>query len=55
MLANVSGGERGIRTPERVTPSPHFECGAINHSAISPEKFILPNRPLESSLRGGGF
>ena len=32
----INGGERGIRTPDRVAPMPHFECGAFNHSAISP-------------------
>ena len=32
----VSGGEGGIRTPGTVTRTPHFECGAIDHSATSP-------------------
>ena len=32
-----SGGEGGIRTPDRLAPMPHFECGAFNHSATSPE------------------
>jgi hypothetical protein len=31
-----SGGEGGIRTPDRLAPMPHFECGAIDHSATSP-------------------
>ena len=30
------GGEGGIRTPDRLAPMPHFECGTINHSATSP-------------------
>ena len=30
------GGEGGIRTPDRLAPMPHFECGAFNHSATSP-------------------
>ena len=30
------GGERGIRTPGTVTRTPHFECGPIDHSGISP-------------------
>ncbi len=30
------GGEGGIRTHDRVTPMPHFECGAFDHSATSP-------------------
>ena len=29
-------GEGGIRTPDRLAPMPHFECGTINHSATSP-------------------
>src|SRR5579872_2387744 len=32
----VAGGEGGIRTPDRLAPMPHFECGAFNHSATSP-------------------
>src|SRR3954462_5631072 len=30
------GGEGGIRTPGTVARTPHFECGAIEHSATSP-------------------
>ncbi len=30
------GGERGIRTPGTVARTPHFECGPIDHSGISP-------------------
>ncbi len=30
------GGEIGIRTLGTVTGTPHFECGAFDHSAISP-------------------
>jgi hypothetical protein len=30
------GGEGGIRTPGTVARTPHFECGAIDHSATSP-------------------
>ena len=32
----MSGGEGGIRTPDRLAPMPHFECGAFDHSATSP-------------------
>ncbi len=32
----ADGGEGGIRTPDRLAPMPHFECGAFNHSATSP-------------------
>ncbi len=36
-LVAGSGGEGGIRTPDRLAPMPHFECGAFNHSATSPQ------------------
>ncbi len=32
------GGEAGIRTLGTVTGTPHFECGAFDHSATSPQK-----------------
>src|ERR1700688_1334580 len=32
----LTGGEGGIRTPDRLAPMPHFECGAFDHSATSP-------------------
>jgi hypothetical protein len=31
------GGEGGIRTPDTLASMPHFECGAFNHSATSPQ------------------
>ena len=40
-LNHCSGGEGGIRTPDRLAPMPHFECGAFNHSATSPK---VPNQ-----------
>ena len=36
-LAKQGGGEGGIRTPDTVARTPHFECGAFNHSATSPQ------------------
>ena len=36
-LTSCQGGEREIRTPGRISPTPHFECGAFNRSAISPK------------------
>jgi hypothetical protein len=36
-----AGGEGGIRTPGRVTPTSDFESGAFNHSATSPSFRIL--------------
>ena len=41
------GGEGGIRTPDTLASMPHFECGAFNHSATSPESkqaIKSPNR-----------
>jgi hypothetical protein len=35
-ISMMSGGEGGIRTPDTVARIPHFECGAIDHSATSP-------------------
>ena len=35
-LLCVPCGERGIRTPGTVARTPHFECGPIDHSGISP-------------------
>ena len=40
-------GERGIRTPGTVARTPHFECGPIDHSGISPKK----NMSLKLSFR----
>ena len=34
---SLAGGEGGIRTPDTLASMPHFECGAFNHSATSPE------------------
>ena len=36
VTSSLSGGERGIRTPGTVARTPHFECGPIDHSGISP-------------------
>jgi hypothetical protein len=36
-LILFDGGEGGIRTPDTVARMPHFECGAFNHSATSPQ------------------
>jgi hypothetical protein len=36
-LISLIGGEGGIRTPDTVARMPHFECGAFNHSATSPQ------------------
>jgi hypothetical protein len=35
-IKDCYGGEGGIRTPDRLAPMPHFECGAFDHSATSP-------------------
>ena len=36
LIYTLCCGERGIRTPGTVARSPHFECGPIDHSGISP-------------------
>ena len=36
--SGLGGGEGGIRTPDTVARMPHFECGAIDHSATSPSE-----------------
>ena len=48
----VFGGEGGIRTPDTVARMPHFECGAFNHSATSPQK---QGTPSEMSDGGPGM
>jgi hypothetical protein len=42
----LPGGEGGIRTPDTLASMPHFECGAFNHSATSPEPETGLKRPL---------
>ncbi len=34
----LNGGEGGIRTLGTVARTPHFECGAFDHSATSPQR-----------------
>src|SRR5581483_5365383 len=46
------GGEGGIRTPDRLAPMPHFECGAFNHSATSPGAKIGLIRPVVGGVIG---
>ena len=48
----VVGGEGGIRTPDTVTRMPHFECGAFNHSATSPEWNRRDNVPGSADYLG---
>jgi hypothetical protein len=36
----IFGGEGGIRTHVTVARKPHFECGAFDHSATSPQKIV---------------
>ena len=44
------GGEGGIRTHGTLTGTPHFECGAIDHSTTSPSHF----RPGGELVGGSG-
>jgi hypothetical protein len=47
-----AGGEGGIRTPDTLASMPHFECGAFNHSATSPQvRGPLPARRTHSHCR----
>ena len=51
------GGEGGIRTPGTVARTPHFECGAIDHSATSPRgvrQGVVPERALLAQRPRGG-
>jgi hypothetical protein len=45
MLTEDIGGEGGIRTPDTVARMPHFECGAFNRSATSPEPKMSLKKP----------
>src|SRR5438128_3585158 len=42
--SKVFGGEGGIRTRDTLASMPHFECGAFNHSATSPQGAALASR-----------
>src|ERR1700716_3165971 len=48
----AGGGEGGIRTPDRLAPMPHFECGAIDHSATSPGAMMGGLPPLVGGVLG---
>ena len=43
------GGEGGIRTHGRLTPTPDFESGTFDHSATSPWVRILPAMPINQA------
>src|SRR5664279_103755 len=45
------GGDGGIRTPDTVARMPHFECGAFNRSATSPE----PKQSLKKPVLCGRY
>src|ERR1700677_2631037 len=47
----VDGGEGGIRTPGTLARTPHFECGAIDHSATSPGAARLKTPAARSARR----
>jgi hypothetical protein len=40
----IGGGEGGIRTLDTLASMPHFECGAFNRSATSPEAYGARSR-----------
>ena len=45
-----NGGESGIRTHGRVTPTQHFQCCVFDHSAISPFRIRFQNIKQNSIL-----
>src|SRR3954463_11361992 len=56
-----NGGEGGIRTPDALAGMPHFECGAFNRSATSPQgasmRRAVPSmrdRASQAMLKRGG-
>ena len=53
-IERACGGEGGIRTHGTRKGTPHFECGAFDHSATSPQK--VRNAPLAAlrSRSSGG-
>ena len=53
LLGEYFGGEGGIRTPDRLAPMPHFECGAFDHSATSPGIKAAVSRPVAASSKRG--
>jgi hypothetical protein len=54
-LFSRGGGEGGIRTPDRLAPMPHFECGAFNHSATSPGAKSGPSPPWSGPCNRRGW
>ena len=62
--AEVDGGESGIRTHGRVSPTHAFQACSFNHSDISPFRInhlravwnsVTQNPPLNASVRGCGL
>ena len=47
------GGEGGIRTHGTVAGTPHFECGAFDLSATSPQENIVLAGGSPGSVAGG--
>ena len=52
LILNGFGGEGGIRTHGTVAHTPHFECGAFDHSATSPLGILLAGQVPASVGRG---
>jgi heat shock protein HspQ len=50
VAAEATGGEGGIRTHGELAPTPHFECGAFDLSATSPQR----TRPRHRAGAGVG-
>lgn len=50
-MFQINGGEGGIRTPGRVTPTTDFESVPFDHSGTSPSE-KLGSKGLSQSLQG---
>ena len=46
----LNGGEGGIRTHGTLASTPHFECGAFDHSATSPSRFPGSSNTLPEAI-----
>ena len=51
-VRGILGGEGGIRTHGTVTRTPHFECGAFDHSATSPRSVVGQAQGQSRSRKG---
>ena len=55
IVRELRGGEGGIRTHGTVAGTPHFECGAFDLSATSPQKIRMTLAGRSPGWVGGGL